>query len=1040
MKSFLNILTLALMSVSMAGVALAVSPSQKPRLGKISNDQVIDVNNIRMFVTNRGSFSWDLATGASGLEFPKGTGKTAVFASGPWIAGKVNGEIRVAIAEYSFEYAPGPILPDGTPADPGPDRYRVYKINRGDGPENPDYAQWPVEDGAPVNPDGTPMVLGDQTLWAVYNDADPGVHANMQTAPLGLEIQQTTFGFDRTGPLGNVVFIKFLIINKGGNTIDSTYVSIWSDPDLGQADNDLVGCDVETSFGFCYNGSNVDAQYGSSPPAVGYDFFKGPIGDDGVELPMTSFNKYINGTDPQTAEETFNYMKGVDPDGGVALHTDPITGQVKAFMVDGDPVTGAGWLDENPADRRLMLTAGPFTFAPGDTQEVVGAIIIGQGQDRLTSITAARFNDTFAQSAFDANFELPSPPPAPKVSVGVTGDHGGNGRIQLTWGDDSEVASGDYAFEGYNVYQGESVAGPWRRLVTYDVVNGSAIIFDNEFDEGAGVVVNSPVQFGGDSGIRRFIELTEDKVLGGRLVTGKTYYFAVTAYSLNESRSPKVLETSITPLADGRMTFKPLSDEMIPANGIVPRGPTAGTRFNTVEVDSVVEHTSGVSDGIVAVEVVDDTRVTGASYEVRFRDTEAGTVWDLVNLSSGQAVLSDMEQHATLDQGITNPIVEGLLVRVTGPPLGMKDWDIPSGERWITPSNTRPDLAGFSTEGFGGSITGDVAHSWFGPTSVSPSQLVNVELRFTSVIEDDGEDQYKPLDLTNPNVSWGYRYLRAANRPAPAPDELTLSKVPYDWSDYIVNTAGPGVYVYQDRRPIALSAWDVENNRRLEVGWLENNLPSGLVNGAWSPPYYEDVGHTFVAREWLFIFDRDYTERDDDSNLAELSQGLINDAPAPPIMYILFVNRRASDRFPQDGDSFLMIANKINTSDDVFSFNTQGVVRNDQELAVEDLTKILAVPNPYLGRSSYEFNSLARQMRFTNLPAQCTIRIFSLSGDLVRTIDHNNGLSFDTWDLKTDQGVLVASGIYIAHFDAPNIGTHFIKCAVFMEAETLNSF
>ena len=41
MKSFLNILTLALMSVSMAGVALAVSPSQKPRLGKISTDQVL---------------------------------------------------------------------------------------------------------------------------------------------------------------------------------------------------------------------------------------------------------------------------------------------------------------------------------------------------------------------------------------------------------------------------------------------------------------------------------------------------------------------------------------------------------------------------------------------------------------------------------------------------------------------------------------------------------------------------------------------------------------------------------------------------------------------------------------------------------------------------------------------------------------------------------------------------------------------------------------------------------------------------------------
>ena len=53
------------------------------------------------------------------------------------------------------------------------------------------------------------------------------------------------------------------------------------------------------------------------------------------------------------------------------------------------------------------------------------------------------------------------------------------------------------------------------------------------------------------------------------------------------------------------------------------------------------------SDGIVAVQVVDDTQVTGAPYEVRFRDTDAGTVWDLINLASGQTVLSDMQQHAS---------------------------------------------------------------------------------------------------------------------------------------------------------------------------------------------------------------------------------------------------------------------------------------------------------------------------------------------------------------------------------------------------------
>jgi hypothetical protein len=488
-------------------------------------------------------------------------------------------------------------------------------------------------------------------------------------------------------------------------------------------------------------------------------------------------------------------------------------------------------------------------------------------------------------------------------------------------------------------------------------------------------------------------------------------------------------------LTDGRTRPVPLSDEVEVAPGIVPRSPTAGSRFDLIKADSLVQHKTGASDGNVIVKVVDPAKVTGANYEVRFRETADATVWDLVNLSSGQAVLAGKAQSPDEASAEANPIVDGLLVKVLGPPNGVKNWSIPSGTRWMTWAG-----ADWGAEGFSGAITGDVNAQWFGPTSVAPSRLVNVELRFTSVVEADGEDQYKPLDLTNPNVSYAYRYMRSAGAAVPALSAMTSipEAARYDWSKYIVNTSGPGSYIYQDRQPICLSAWDVEKNRRLEVGFLENNLPVGMVNGAYGPPFNE-ISNINV-REWLFVFDRDYTPPTDNKNLAELSQGLINDAPAPPIMYIVFAARRTATRFPQDGDSFLIEANHVNGTGDVFAFSTTGAILDDVELAKTDLSKILAVPNPYYGRSSYELNALARQVRFTNLPKDCVIRLFSLTGDLVRTINHNNGLSFDTWDLKTDQGVLVASGVYIAHFDVPNVGSHFIKCAVFMEAETLTGY
>ena len=69
-----------------------------------------------MWSTNFGSVAWDLTTGNSGLEFPKGSGKTAIFAGGLWLGAHVNGEVRTVVAEYSYEFGPGNMV-GGTFAD-----------------------------------------------------------------------------------------------------------------------------------------------------------------------------------------------------------------------------------------------------------------------------------------------------------------------------------------------------------------------------------------------------------------------------------------------------------------------------------------------------------------------------------------------------------------------------------------------------------------------------------------------------------------------------------------------------------------------------------------------------------------------------------------------------------------------------------------------------------------------------------------------------------------------------------------------------------
>ncbi len=915
----------------------------------------ITINNIGMFVTNTGSFAWDIATGNAGLIFPwaGGTGyKTAVFASGLWIGAKVNGEIRIALSEYSDEYVPG-VMKDST-FSPDEARFRIYKIYRGD-TTSEDYLNWPVEDGAPVDSNGKPLFLGDETLWAVYNDADPSAHTNNagMTEPLGVEVQQTTFAFDREDPLGNVVFVKFKVINKGPNTLDSTYFSLWSDPDLGGAMDDYVGCDTGLSVGFCYNATNTDELYGSTPPCVGYDFFQGPIvpGDStdtawvsGVpkpgykNLPMVSFNKYINGTDPVSASETYNYMKGLNPDGTV--QTDPTTQQPTNYMMSGDPVAGTGWLDSNPADRRFMLSAGPFTMAPGDTQEVVAAIILGQGADRLTSITAMKYNDRFAQKAFDDNFILPLPPKAPVVKATAL-----DRKVVLTWGLDSELEHGSYPFEGYNVYQGASAAGPWKRIATYDVNNGIALIFDDVFDVETGVVINKPVQFGSDAGVVHFIEITEDKWRGGPLHNGTPYYFKVGAYSYDPAGVPKTLEKTV-------------------AVTVMPQPPIAENSYESVYADSVATHVAGGSDGSVEIIVVDPSEVTGHTYKVTFDDTSSSEItWDLIDSTTGEVILSDQSNQSGDD---SYPITDGLMVKVKGPDFGVKGiWEIANADGPVDP----PD---------------NVMWSW------------NSTHEFYVSSDQDG-------DFTRMNWrgligvdDWEFRFTAQGS----------------EYYDWISETK------YSDRCPF--EAWNIgpgtvddpSDDRRVQIAIIDDDESGG-----------------YSAGDRIYLSERDYgTEPLPDP----MEYTWPDDFHIGRIIFNVSV--------PATGTIVRFLTNKTNSSADVFVFQTRKMTQDDFALAKETLEKVNVVPNPYFNASTYEPDPFVRVIKFTHLPRRCTIRIFNLAGDLVRVLQKDDDQSYFSWDVKTEQGLPVASGIYIYHVDAPGIGTKVGKMAIFTEKERLNTY
>jgi hypothetical protein len=126
---------------------------------------------------------------------------------------------------------------------------------------------------------------------------------------------------------------------------------------------------------------------------------------------------------------------------------------------------------------------------------------------------------------------------------------------------------------------------------------------------------------------------------------------------------------------------------------------------------------------------------------------------------------------------------------------------------------------------------------------------------------------------------------------------------------------------------------------------------------------------------------------------------------------------------PYDGETWYVHANREYLPPSVY-----GEVRITCTPAVfTDTTQTLnvkVVPNPYIVSNEWQKQFVQRRVKFINLPNECTIRIFNLNGELVRTLTHRetsqgglmNDLGGDEWwDVLNEWNELVASGVYIFH-------------------------
>jgi hypothetical protein len=98
--------------------------------------------------------------------------------------------------------------------------------------------------------------------------------------------------------------------------------------------------------------------------------------------------------------------------------------------------------------------------------------------------------------------------------------------------------------------------------------------------------------------------------------------------------------------------------------------------------------------------------------------------------------------------------------------------------------------------------------------------------------------------------------------------------------------------------------------------------------------------------------------------------------------------------------------------------NRTGTAAHPVRAPEDDVSSVQAVPNPYNINSVNLFPGEQDKILFVNLPPTCTVRIFTLSGDLVETIEHTDGSGDESWNLVSRYNQIVRSGIYVYHIES----------------------
>lgn len=687
---------------------------------------------------------------------------------------------------------------------------------------------------------------------------------------------------------------------------------------------------------------------------------------------------------------------------------------------------------EQEADNVFIYGSGPFILEPGESQRFSIALMMGLDFDDLVS------NALISQQIFENDYRFAQPPKKPNL-VAVPD----KGKVTLYWDSESEQSFDPFIaranpdstqrgfdFEGYRIYRSRD----WSFNDTKTITDSRGIPFlsvpleqpnglDAQWD-----LINqyeglSDIEYAG-RGVRfdlgKNTGLVHSYVDSNNVIDGVTYFYAVTAYDRGDENAdipPSETQRTIQRDAVTReFTFDVNTAAATPggpANGYVDAFLDNGDGNNAIQE-------AGDATGRVSVDFLNPLLVKdNYVYNVQFEDIDPDSTSETIAFSilDLQETTSNFVARDTffVRFGACCPVQEGtaVLSEISGGSIdaSLYEIDYPNGRiRGVAPGNlpegksysitykVKPVSASTSINGEDDTPTFDGVRISVNNEATGLDSLSSAGGRSGFTIRESG------TNFSDETTQIG---MAEVGNPQPYPSDFEFRFVNYDTTadGNLVNPADSSS-LGNVRTPFTIV--DVATGERVEFFIAE---AAGLRNNRWD--WQETIN---LIRP----------------NATVITQTTYRVKFSPPVDTAGVADTPV---YPGNGDVFLLFSTKPFDTEDRYTFTTKAV-RFDDAAAREQMDDIIVVPNPYISFSATEIAGVRtgdrddRKVQFRNLPERCTIRIYTIVGELIATLDKNDPSNFLDWNLLSFESQEIAYGVYIYHVDAPGVGTKIGRLAI----------